>query len=149
MSGDARKTAEGLTYLTGSATNTARRRSPALPHGRNAPQRALGLYAGAAERHGVHGAEGAQPAFVAVPGSVRRPRTRRSRAGTTGRCARRPSRRPSPTRTGCAGTRCRSRRGAPTSSRACGRWAATATRPSAGMAVHLYHADSSMGLRLQ
>ncbi|MFF3143828.1 homogentisate 1,2-dioxygenase, partial [Streptomyces sp. NPDC057927] len=47
MSGDARKTAEGLTYLTGFGNEHNSEALPgALPHGRNAPQRApLGLYA--------------------------------------------------------------------------------------------------------
>ncbi|MDX2862110.1 homogentisate 1,2-dioxygenase, partial [Streptomyces scabiei] len=47
MSGDARKTAEGLEYLTGFGNEHASEAVPgALPHGRNSPQRApLGLYA--------------------------------------------------------------------------------------------------------
>lgn len=41
MSGDARKTAEGLTYLTGFGNEHSSEALPgALPHGRNAPQRA-------------------------------------------------------------------------------------------------------------
>ncbi|MFM9553109.1 MULTISPECIES: homogentisate 1,2-dioxygenase [Streptomyces] len=47
MSGDARKTAEGLEYLSGFGNEHASEAVPgALPHGRNSPQRApLGLYA--------------------------------------------------------------------------------------------------------
>ncbi|MCQ4213537.1 homogentisate 1,2-dioxygenase [Streptomyces longispororuber] len=47
MSGDVRKTAEGLTYLTGFGNEHASEAVPgALPEGRNSPQRApLGLYA--------------------------------------------------------------------------------------------------------
>jgi homogentisate 1,2-dioxygenase len=47
MSGDARKTAEGLTYLSGFGNEHSSEAVPgALPHGRNSPQRApLGLYA--------------------------------------------------------------------------------------------------------
>lgn len=47
MNGDARKTAEGLEYLTGFGNEHASEAVPgALPHGRNSPQRApLGLYA--------------------------------------------------------------------------------------------------------
>ncbi|WP_327346766.1 homogentisate 1,2-dioxygenase [Streptomyces europaeiscabiei] len=47
MSGDARKTAEGLDYLSGFGNEHASEAVPgALPHGRNSPQRApLGLYA--------------------------------------------------------------------------------------------------------
>ncbi len=47
MSGDARKTAEGLTHLTGFGNEHSSEAVPgALPEGRNAPQRApLGLYA--------------------------------------------------------------------------------------------------------
>src|SRR5258708_35137608 len=47
MSGDARKTAEGLSYLSGFGNEHASEAVPgALPEGRNAPQRApLGLYA--------------------------------------------------------------------------------------------------------
>ncbi|MFD6751414.1 homogentisate 1,2-dioxygenase, partial [Streptomyces anthocyanicus] len=47
MSGDARKTAEGLAYLSGFGNEHSSEAVPgALPHGRNAPQRApLGLYA--------------------------------------------------------------------------------------------------------
>ncbi|MCX3063110.1 homogentisate 1,2-dioxygenase [Streptomyces beihaiensis] len=47
MSGDARKTAEGLTYLSGFGNEHSSEAVPgALPEGRNAPQRApLGLYA--------------------------------------------------------------------------------------------------------
>lgn len=41
MSGDARKTAEGLTYLTGFGNEHSSEALPgALPHGRNAPQHA-------------------------------------------------------------------------------------------------------------
>ena len=47
MSGDARKTAEGLTYLSGFGNEHSSEAVPgALPEGRNSPQRApLGLYA--------------------------------------------------------------------------------------------------------
>ncbi|GDY82022.1 hypothetical protein SAVCW2_12210 [Streptomyces avermitilis] len=47
MSGDARKTAEGLAHLTGFGNEHASEAVPgALPEGRNSPQRApLGLYA--------------------------------------------------------------------------------------------------------
>lgn len=47
MSGDARKTAEGLAYLSGFGNEHSSEAVPgALPHGRNTPQRApLGLYA--------------------------------------------------------------------------------------------------------
>ncbi|MFF6993954.1 homogentisate 1,2-dioxygenase [Streptomyces sp. NPDC008313] len=47
MSGDARKTAEGLAYLSGFGNEHSSEAVPgALPHGRNSPQRApLGLYA--------------------------------------------------------------------------------------------------------
>src|SRR5437879_8992057 len=47
MSGDARKTAEGLTHLSGFGNEHSSEAMPgALPEGRNAPQRApLGLYA--------------------------------------------------------------------------------------------------------
>lgn len=41
MSGDARKTAEGLAYLSGFGNEHSSEAVPgALPHGRNAPQRA-------------------------------------------------------------------------------------------------------------
>ena len=41
MSGDARKTAEGLEYLSGFGNEHASEAVPgALPHGRNSPQRA-------------------------------------------------------------------------------------------------------------
>ncbi len=69
MSGDARKTGGGAglpvrfrqrAQLAGRSGRPAR--------GPNSPQRApLGTVRGAAERHGVHGAEGGQPALLAVP----------------------------------------------------------------------------------
>ncbi len=127
--GGARKTAEGLSYLTGFGNEHA------LGGGAGCPARGPQLAAArtarpvrrAAERVRRSPSPGRTTGAPGCTASALGLRTRRSPAPTTARSVRPRSPRPCPTPTGCAGTRCRSRRPVPTSSAACGPWAATAT----------------------
>lgn len=146
----ARKIAEGLGHSHGFGNEHSSEAVPgALPHGRNAPQRApLGLYA-----EQLSGSAFTEPRadnrrswLYRIRPSAAHPR---SPAPTTDTCAPPRSPRPCPTRTGCAGTRCPSPPAG--TDWLAGLWTlggnGDATQRT-GMAVHLYHANSSMNTRV-
>ena len=115
------------------------------PSGATPAARAPRAVRRADQRHRVHPAPRGEPPHLGLPhhalGGAPGVLPHRQRLAAQRTVPRRRRR----TRTGCAGTRCRSPTRPRTSSTACSPWAATATsRPHSGIGIHWYAANRSM-----